>query len=927
MKIFNFKKIGGFSLSLAVIFSFHSALAQENGIPENLAPLARELGCETKEECAKAFDSNFEKGIELAEKYQVYGKEQSDMAKSYKQEVISKLSGLSEENFEEEIVKIAKELLKKPKLAQSFQLDKDSVTAAETIVAEVKNAGMDVDICSQSAETLSREQLIGCLEASKKLVKKTSVQRYIPKGVIEKNNMADMAAGLDEALARGDYPELGKTAEEAGQKCLRPGSESLKSCDEIAQKFFGPEGVKELAATRIQTKQAGDFYLKNLKNLELIAPDGRKITGKTAIKNTCDKAFEARDIKLARACGDFAVKNGFTGKEEMEESLKLFESMADKNINFDDCRSNPEICEEFIPEEHRKEFEGNKKIYEIMKAEAGFNPIECERGNVDFEIGRKCFEASKKALPRLKEIAKEYPEAQRMVSEIEFSVKREGEQNQRQKEFSTVFQNQSGPGGCGSEKECFAYCNDPAHGAECISFGAKQNIFEGNEAVERYQKYNDILTNPSNYNQTGQYGDNRFNQAGQNTSGQIFYPANDNRGGYVNPVGFGGPIGPSPECFAAIQSGDFAKAKEICNIPANPYQYQQQIPYQVSQDDRYYSDRPCSAVATAQCPEGQYREQKFTDGCPVYGQCLPIPNYQKSSAPINKICPAKPEFNCPSGYQKIYKTTPDGCGVSECVSVSNSSYPSYGEKEKCYGSGGFWTGNYCDYQNRNSSSYSSYGNANYSSYSYSSYAYTGSCPSDMLNLLGTGCHYMYNDSSGRTVYCNGEMTKSAKVGDSTATNGCQSGGGYSSYGSYSSGGSYSSYNYPQCDWSTQYLKNSTQSCMPKTDCYNTANADYNSSECQGVRGSSSGYSSSYGGSYSSYNSYSSYPSSSYSSYSPTSSASYSSYDASATCSQAGGSWDGATCVMPGVTTFNNRGGGLVASLGEVLKGILRIFSK
>ena len=49
--------------------------------------------------------------------------------------------------------------------------------------------------------------------------------------------MADMAAGLDEALAKGDYPELGKTAEEAGQKCLKSGSESLKSCDEVAQKF------------------------------------------------------------------------------------------------------------------------------------------------------------------------------------------------------------------------------------------------------------------------------------------------------------------------------------------------------------------------------------------------------------------------------------------------------------------------------------------------------------------------------------------------------------------------------------------------------------------------------------------------------------------------------------------------------------------
>ena len=180
MKTLNFKKFF-WLVSLVAVFSFQFALAETN-IPENLAPLAAELNCQTKEECAKAFDSNFEKGIELAEKYQVYSKEQSDMAQSYKQEVISKLSGLSEENFEEEIVKIAKELLKKPKLAKSFQLDKDAVSAAETIVAEVKNAGVDVDICSQSAETLSREQLIGCLEASKKLAKKPASKSTSPRG-------------------------------------------------------------------------------------------------------------------------------------------------------------------------------------------------------------------------------------------------------------------------------------------------------------------------------------------------------------------------------------------------------------------------------------------------------------------------------------------------------------------------------------------------------------------------------------------------------------------------------------------------------------------------------------------------------------------------------------------------------------------------
>src|SRR3990167_3743438 len=744
MKILNFKKFFWLA-SLLAVFSFQFALA-ESEIPENLIPLAEELGCQTKEECAKAFDANFENGIELAEKYKVYSKEQSDIAQSYKQEVISKLSGITEENFEEEIVKIAKELLKNPKLAKSFQLDKDTVTAAETIVTEVKNAGVGVDICSQSAETLSREQLIGCLEASKKLAKKTNivqVQKYIPRGMIEKTNMADMAASLDEALAKGDYPELGKTAEEAGQKCLKSGSESLTSCDEIAQKFFGPEGVKELAAARTRTKQAGDFYLKGLENLELVTSDGRKIAGKTAIKNACDKAFETGDVKLARSCGEFAVKNGFTSQKEMDDGLKIFESMADKNINFDQCRSNPELCQEFIPEEHRKEFEGNKKIYEIMKTEAGFNPIECERGNVDFEIGRKCFEASQKALPKLKEIAADYPEVQRMVSEIEFGIKREGEQKQKGDDFGKFFSQQAGPGGCKNEQECFAYCNDPARGAECISFGAKHQVFQGNEAVERYQKYNQ------------------------------------------NNFGGPGPAGPSPECFAAIQSGDFVKAKEICSIPANPYQYQP--PYQVYPDDRYRSE----------------------------------PNYQQSS---------------------------------------NSSYPSYDEKERCYRGGGFWTGNYCDYQNRSassssvsssyssyeisysSSSYSSYPSSSssaYSSYSYSSYPSYSSCTNEMVSLLGTGCHFMYNDSSNTAVYCNGEMTKSAKAGDTATTEGCSS-GNYSSY-------SYSSY-------------------------------------------PSSAYSSY------SYSSYS--PASSEAAYSSYSSASYSSVDYSTACAQAGGTWDGSYCQMP-----------------------------
>lgn len=39
----------------------------------------------------------------------------------------------------------------------------------------------------------------------------------------------------------------------------------------------------------------------------------------------------------------------------------------------------------------------------------------------------------------------------------------------------------------------------------------------------------------------------------------------------------------------------------------------------------------------------------------------------------------------------------------------------------------------------------------------------------------------------------------------------------------------------QCNWSYQYMKMSTNTCLPKTNCTDTSNAEYASMECQGVR--------------------------------------------------------------------------------------------
>src|SRR3989344_716381 len=501
-----------------------------------------------------------------------------------------------------------------------------------------------------------------------------------------------------------------------------------------------------------------------------------------------------------------------------------------------------------------------------MKSEAGFNPIECERGKVDFEIGRKCFEASQKALPKLKEIAADYPEVQRMVRDIEFGIKKEGEQKQRGDDFGKFFSQQAGPGGCKNEEECFAYCNDSAHGAECISFGAKHEVFQGDEAVKRYQKYNQ------------------------------------------NNFGGPGPAGPSPECFAAIQSGDFVKAKEICSIPANPYQYQP--PYQVYPDDRYRSEPNYQQSSNSSYPSYDEKERCYRGGGFWTGNYCDYQNRSASSSSVSssyssyEISYSSSSYSSyPSSSSSAYSSYSYSSYPSSAYSsYSYSSYPSSayssysyvppsGQKEQVWNSYGLrswirtdansarienlkqvcanvtssawdiwlldagnyqsvdfgmpdeakcrsWTPSSSSYSSSSYSSYPSSSSSAYSSYSYSSYPSYSSCTNEMVSLLGTGCHFMYNDSSNTAVYCNGEMTKSAKLGDTAAKDGCQSGGSSSSYSSYD---------------------------------------------------------------------YSSYPSSAYSSYSPASSeaayssyssASYSSADYSVACAQAGGTWDGSVCQMP-----------------------------
>src|SRR3989338_4803268 len=738
-------------LVLVFLLMFSVALAQTeiatapSDIPSELILLAKDLGCQTSTECAEKFDANLEQGITLAQKYDIYTPEQEKVASTFKTEVLERLRTVSQDNFEEEILALANKILsEKPSLARTMGLTRQTVSAAETVINTVKDAGVDIRTCQKSPENLSREQLIACVKAGNDLSSKgTLVGDYIPKENV-KAGEAQQMLDLENSLLAGEYSGLGQIGvEQAGQVCLKPGSESIADCDRIAERFFGAEGLKHLQEARQQTTRIKEYYTEGIERMELVTPDGQKLIGKGAIRNACDRAFEDSNLGLARACGNFAVKNGYASQEEIENGLKLLESFSQKagDVNFDDCRFNPESCREFLPDDFRSQFDSQFEIFKIISESIGFDPARCEN-SYDADIGKRCLEGAKKALSRVEEIAQKSPEARRIVDEIRGHITEGERMSERRDEFNQDSSRggMAGPGGCRGPEECFKYCSQATNSAECISFGAKSQIFDQNTVAQKFNMINerndkfDYRAFPNIPDSSGQ-----FRQEVDPGFNRYPYPSERPDQGFNRYPYPEQPAGPSPECFAAISSGDFAKAKTACASTTENYPKPIAEPFPVCPS--YSMPSPC--------PEGQMR-QAATDveGCVAYGACTVIEGYK----PIDttpKPCPAGTYWN---GTTCVANPTTSNDMSSACA-------------QAC----GTWDtlANYCKMPNMNNTP----------------------CPSGMW-------------WDGATQSC-----KSSTV---------------PTVGS--------------CDYSTQYWKAATSQCQPRTNCYNTANAEYNSQECQGVRG-------------------------------------------------------------------------------------------
>src|SRR3989338_5107585 len=381
---------------------------------------------------------------DIGKKYELYTPEEIGQVDDFLNEVKGKILNDIKTCVDEEcLIRVANELAQKlqaknPTLAINLNLTPKIIEQKNTVVQAAKDIGVNFRDCeTMDPDTAPIELLRKCA----KLAKDSRVQNYIPE---EKRALAaqfeDSATlKLREALSAGKYQCGDGTLVGCGNFCLNPGTTSAgipPVCAQIASEIFGSKGVKQLEAAYQQVGQVKDYYSKKF---VLTLPSGKELVGENQIKSACDQAFSGRNLEIARACGSFAVNNGFATQAEVDKGLKLMESFTQKGQNFDfeKCLNDPRSCREIIPEEDRGHFDAGSQIFEIMKTEIGFDPQQCERGAADETIGTRCFEGSKRALAKIESLglAGQSREARFIIEEIRGHISEGENMSQRKDEL------------------------------------------------------------------------------------------------------------------------------------------------------------------------------------------------------------------------------------------------------------------------------------------------------------------------------------------------------------------------------------------------------------------------------------------------------------------------------------------------------------
>lgn len=495
---------------LASAFLFSIAMAFDEGSPEfsaALQDLSRATGQQvtTKDQAIALCDSEkyFTSCAEVGKKYHLYSSEEVKQVDVF----VSELKGKIQEELQscqttECLIGVANKLSQKvsaknPKLAEQAELTSKFVQKKQAIIEAAKELGVDFEQCRKmDPDTASVETLRGCA----KLAKDSRVRGNLSKEALEHAEMADKSIELQDALKSGQVQCGSGTLESCGSFCLKPSTETRTQgtaaipavCRQIAEKYFGLEGVRHLEESYQQVDKVRSSYLRKAESLTFQTVDGQTITNPEEIGKYMEEQGKNGNVEAVEKGMDFMVNNGFIKPEEKDYALKFVKQIRGQGglRDFDACSKDPQSCSDFIPPEAKSEFEAQKQIKEAITQETGFDPSQC--GSRDPAVGEKCFQGAKKALEKLQTLENQNLNIQRIINDLRQKVNHQEEFHGQREQLKQVIQQQGGPGGCKSEEECRSFCSSAANGQECFSFGAKHGAsgFQGSQGQERLQQFN-----------------------------------------------------------------------------------------------------------------------------------------------------------------------------------------------------------------------------------------------------------------------------------------------------------------------------------------------------------------------------------------------------------------------------------------------------
>ena len=435
--------------------------------------------------------------VDIGKKYHLYGEERLRRVDEFLEEARDTLVGELQSCANEEcLLNAAKKLTEKitkknPKLASDLELTSEEIQKKEVVVNAARDAGVSIAECKGMNPDVAPVEL---LRACAKVAKDVNVG-----GEFDETSIA-----LREALRAGTYQCGDGTPEGCGNFCLNSGVEAGRKgatgipevCRNIAATFYGAEGLRALETAYAEVREVEKFFEQKKEKKAFITYDGRTLYAPKEIGAYIEEEGRRGNTEVVGRGMDYLIQYGFVKPEDKIFALKFVENIkqSGRAIDFEECGRNPEACREFVPEDVGRVFgkaeEAHRIVTEEMRKAGVPTPEDC----TNEEYGERCVLASMSALPKLEEMAREFPEVRYVAEEVrKYAGSGRGQLGARVKakeEFAKTGKLDIGGREFTSFSEMTDFCR--VNGSLCLAEAAKKGFVEKDVAAEKYKEAFDI---------------------------------------------------------------------------------------------------------------------------------------------------------------------------------------------------------------------------------------------------------------------------------------------------------------------------------------------------------------------------------------------------------------------------------------------------